>query len=164
VALQVGLDTRFMFVHYSVHIDHPIEAVGAALAAGPSQWLPRFDGPDHAEVGPEIAGLGLRKKVSNEVGESLTAGDWIEVPVKWQATFVKQLFPVMVGRVELAPVDPHTTRLTVGGMYQPPLGDLGKQLDDALMHKVAEATVKELAESIAKRLEAIASERVNRPV
>jgi hypothetical protein len=84
--------------------------------------------------------------------------------VKWQATFIKRLFPVMAGRVGLSPVDPHTTRLTVSGMYQPPLGDLGKQLDDALMHKVAEATVKELAESIAKRLEAIASEGVNRPV
>jgi hypothetical protein len=48
-------------------------------------------------------------------------------------------------------------------MYQPPLGGLGKELDDALMHKVAEATVRELAESIAKRLEAIASEPASRP-
>jgi hypothetical protein len=93
----------------------------------------------------------------------LTAGDWITVPVKWQATFIKRLFPVMAGRVGLSPVDPHTTRLTVSGMYQPPLGGLGKELDDALMHKVAEATVRELAESIAKRLEAIASEPASRP-
>jgi hypothetical protein len=38
-------------------------------------------------------------------------------------------------------------------MYEAPLGRLGKHLDDALMHRAAEATVKELAESIAKRLE-----------
>jgi hypothetical protein len=38
-------------------------------------------------------------------------------------------------------------------MYEAPLGRLGKQLDDALMHRTAQATVKELAESIAKRLE-----------
>ena len=153
-----------MFVQHSVHIDRPIEAVSAALAEGPGKWLPRFDGPDHAEVGPQIAGLGLRKKVAFEVGEALTAGDWIGVPVKWQATFVKRLFPVMAGRVELSPVDPHTTRLTVSGMYQPPLGDLGKQLDDALMHKVAEATVKDLAKSIAERLAAVASDALSRPV
>jgi len=164
VAEQFKVDTRFVFVQHSVHIESPIETVSAALAAGPSQWLPRFDGPDHAEVGPEIAGLGIRKKVAVEVGESLTAGDWIQVPVKWQATFVKRLFPVMAGRVELSPVGPNTTRLSVGGMYQPPLGGLGKELDDTLMHKVAEATVKELAESIAKRLVAIASEPVSRPV
>ncbi len=157
MAPQLAIDTRLVFVHHSVHIDSPIEAVGAELAAGPSRWLPRFDGPDHVDVGPEIAGLGLRKKVVLEVGEPRTGRDWIEVPIKWQATFVKQLFPVMVGRVELAPVDPDTTRLTVSGMYEPPLGELGKQLDDALMHKVAEATVRDLAESIAKRLKAVPS-------
>ena len=164
MASQSGVDTRLVFVQHSVHIDSPIEAVSASLAAGPSKWLPRFDGPEHANVGPQIAGLGFRKKVVIEVGEPLTTGDWIKVPVKWQATFIKRLFPVMAGRVELSPVDPYTTRLTVAGMYQPPLGDLGKHLDDALMHKVAEATVKELAESIAKRLQAIASEAGSRPV
>jgi hypothetical protein len=50
------------------------------------------------------------------------------------------------------------TRLTVCGMYEPPLGSLGKQLDDALLHRVAEATVKELAESIGKRLEALTAD------
>jgi hypothetical protein len=59
----------------------------------------------------------------------------------------------MTGKVELAPVDLRNTRLTVCGMYEPPLGRLGKQLDDALMHRTAQATVKDLAESIAKRLE-----------
>jgi hypothetical protein len=50
-------------------------------------------------------------------------------------------------------VDGRITRLTVSGMYEAPLGRVGKELDDALMHRVAEATVKELAESIAKQLE-----------
>jgi predicted RNA methylase len=59
----------------------------------------------------------------------------------------------MTGTVELAPVDARVTRLTVCGMYEPPFGRLGKHLDDAVMHKFAEATVRELAGSIAKRLE-----------
>jgi hypothetical protein len=84
--------------------------------------------------------------VAIEVGEPLTTGSWAEVPITWRATYIKQLFPVMTGKVELAPVDARVTRLTVCGMYQPPLGSLGKHLDDALMHRVAE--------SIAKRLEA----------
>jgi hypothetical protein len=45
------------------------------------------------------------------------------------------------------------TRLTVSGMYAPPLGPLGEQLDEVLMHSVAEGTVKELAELIAQRLQ-----------
>jgi hypothetical protein len=137
---------------HSVHIDRPIAEVNAALTAGPRKWFPRFESPGHAEVGPLVGGFGFRTKVTIEVGEPLTTGDVTEVPVTWQATFIKRLFPIMTGRVELAPVDPHTTRLTVCGMYQPPLGDLGKQLDDALMNKVAQATVKDLAESIARRI------------
>ncbi len=142
-----------MFVEHSVHIGRPIEAVRATLAAGPREWFPRFDGDGHAEVGPQVAGIGLRKKVAIEVGEPVTVGDWTEVPITWQATFVQQLFPVMTGKVELASVEPRITRLTVSGMYDAPLGRLGKQLDETLMHRAAEATVKELAESIAKRLE-----------
>lgn len=151
VASQSEANTRSVFVEHCLHIDRPVKAVSAALSAQPRQWFPRLDGPGHAGVGPAF---GLRKKVTVEVGEPLTTGDWTEVPVTWKATFIERLFPVMVGKVELAPVDPCVTRVRVCGMYEPPLGRLGKQLDDALLHKVAEATVRELAESIAKRLEA----------
>jgi hypothetical protein len=153
VTRAIEVDTLDVFVQCSVHIGRPIEAVRATLAAGPREWFPRLDDGVHAEVGLQVAGLGLRKKVAIKVGEPVTVGDVTEVPVTWQATFVQRLFPVMTGKVELAPVDPRNTRLTVCGMYEPPLGRLGKQLDDALMHRTAHATVKELAESMAKRLE-----------
>jgi hypothetical protein len=42
-------------------------------------------------------------------------------------------------------------------MYEPPLGKVGEQLDKAVMHNVAEGTVKELAETIAERLNRAAS-------
>ncbi len=141
-----------MFVQHSVHVGGPIEAVSLSLATGHREWFPRLGDDDNAKVGVRIAGIGFRKKVAVEVGEPVTSGAWTEVPITWQATSIKDLFPVMVGKVELAPVDIGVTRLTVSGMYQPPLGRLGKKLDDALMHRVAEATVKELAESIAERL------------
>jgi len=83
----------------------------------------------------------------------MKAGDWTNIPVTWKATGPKPLFPIMTGRVELVPVDTRVTRLTVSGMYEPPLGPVGKKIDEAVMHRVAEATVRELAESIAKRLE-----------
>ena len=141
-----------MFVQHSVHIERPIEAVTAAIAMGPRKWFPRLALPGRAAVGPEIAGIGLRKEVSVQVGAPVSIGSTTQVPITWQATFVKNLFPLMTGSVEVAPVDPDTTRLTVCGMYEPPLGRLGKQLDDALMHRVAAATVKDLAQSVAKRL------------
>jgi hypothetical protein len=141
-----------VFVLHSVHINSPILDVSLALAKGSSEWFPRLDETSLAEVGPQVAGIGIRKKVAVEFGEPIAAGSWTEVPVSWRATSVGELFPLMTGKIELAPVDSRVTRLTVCGMYQPPLGRLGKYLDDALMHKVAEATVKDLAESIAQRL------------
>jgi hypothetical protein len=152
-----------MFVQHSVHIDRPIDVVSSALARGPREWLPRLEGPDHAAVGPRVAGVGILKKVAVQVGIPVTAGTWAEVSITWQATYIQKLFPVMTGKVELAPVDGHVTRLTVCGMYQPPLGALGKKIDDVLMHRVADATVKELAESIAKRLEAVTAEPLRGP-
>jgi hypothetical protein len=140
-----------VFVQHSVHIERPIDVVTAAFVTEPRRWLPNLDGGGTA-VGPRVAGVKIRKKVVIEVGEPLATGSWTQVPITWSATYIKRLFPVMTGKVELAPVDADVTRLTVCGMYQPPLGSLGKHFDDALMHRVADATVKELAESIAERL------------
>lgn len=126
-----------------------------ALAKGSSEWFPHLEEPSVAEVGPRVAGIGIRKKVDIEFGDPMTAGSWTQIPVSWKATSAHKLFPEMTGMIELAPVDGRNTRLTVSGMYEAPLGRLGKHVDDALMHTVADATVKDLAESIAERLGAI---------
>jgi len=144
-----------MFVEGSIHIDQPVESVKSILAAGPHAWFAHLDDSGEAEVGPHVAGISLRKKVAVEVGPLVTTGDWTEIPVTWKATFIEKLFPVMTGKVELAPVDARTTKLTVCGMYEPPFGPLGKQVDDAFMHKVAEATVADLARSIATQIAAV---------
>jgi hypothetical protein len=136
-------------VSHSVQIGSPILAVSLALAKGSSAWFSR------TAVGPLVAGIGLHKKVDAEFGEPVASGSWTEIPVTWRATGVPDLFPVMTGKIELAPVDSRNTRLTVCGMYRAPLGELGELLDEALLHKVAEATVEDLAESIAERLQAL---------
>ncbi len=141
-----------MHVQHSVHINRPIGECEAALAQSGSSWFPRMNAKSSASVGPKVAGIPLRKRVNVELGTPMKAGDWTNVPVAWKATGAQPLFPVMTGRIELVPVEKSVTRLNVSGMYEPPLGKLGQQLDDAVMHKVAEATVKDLAESIAKRL------------
>ena len=146
-----------MFIQHSVHVDRPFEVCSATLARDPKRWFPRLGDQALYAVGPRIAGVPFRKRVDVEAGEPVKLGDWIAVPVTWRATYITGLFPVMVGKVELVPVDPDVTRLSVCGMYEPPLGPLGKQIDDSLMHKVADATVKELAETIAKELESYAS-------
>jgi len=87
-----------------------------------------------------------------EFGDAARTSSWAVVPVTWRATFPERLFPAMRGKVDVAPVSKVETRLTVSGLYEPPLGKLGEHLNEALMHKVAERTVKELARSIAEKL------------
>jgi len=94
----------------------------------------------------------VRKKVKVEFGEAVKTSTWAVVLVTWKATFPEKLFPAMSGKVDVAPVSNEVTRLTVSGMYEPPLGRLGEHLNEALMHRVARRTVKELAESIAAEL------------
>ncbi len=142
-----------MYVQHSVHIEHPVKACSDALMEGPPKWFPRLGGKNVATVGVHVAGVPVRKRVTVELGDPVKTSTWTVIPLTWKATFPKRLFPEMTGKIEMAPVDKGVTRLTVSGMYQPPLGKLGEQLDEALMHSVAEGTVKELAESIAGRLE-----------
>jgi hypothetical protein len=147
-----------VLVQHSVCINRPIETVTAALAAGPHKWLPRFDSPIHAQLHRRVADITYRRNVVVVADQPLPAGENTVVPITWEATFIKRLFPVMTGTVELAPADARVTRLTVCGVCEPPLRSLGKHLDDSLVHQVAMATVKELAESIGKRFEALTAD------
>ena len=146
-----------MFARHSVHIDRPVAACTEALMSGPRKWFPRLSGKNVGSVGIHIAGVPVRKRVAVKVGEPVRTATWTIIPLDWKATFPEHLFPSMTGRIELAPVDKNVSRLTVSGMYEPPLGKLGKQLDETVMQGIADATVKELAESIAKRIEAAVS-------
>ncbi|HSP10633.1 MAG TPA: SRPBCC family protein [Candidatus Dormibacteraeota bacterium] len=142
-----------MYIEHSVHVAHPIKACSDALLEGPRKWFPRIGDKNVSKVGVHVAGVPIRKRVAVELGEPVKTSTWTVIPLTWKATFPEKLFPEMTGKIELSPSDPDVTRLTVSGMYEPPLGSLGRQLDQALMHNVAEATVKELAVSIAARLE-----------
>ena len=151
-----------MFVRHSVHIDQPIAACTEALMSGPRKWFPRLSGKDVGSVSVHIGGVPVRKRVVVTLGEPVKTATWTVIPLDWKATFPEHLFPKMTGRIELAPVDANVSRLTVSGMYEPPLGKLGKQLNETVMQGVADATVKELAEAIAKRLGAAVSTKAKK--
>ena len=144
-----------MYVQHSVHVKHSVDKCAAALARGPRTWFPHLRGDNASRVGLKVAGVSLRKRVTVDLGEPTSDGSWTNVPLSWRATFPRRLFPVLHGKIELVPVEKSLTRLTVRGMYEPPLGKLGALLDEAVMHGVAEATVREVTESIGRQLEAV---------
>jgi hypothetical protein len=154
---RLELNTGHVIVQHSVHINRPIEAVSSSLANAPSGWLTNLVGPSPGVASGAIAGVGLRTKVSIELGDPVTSGMWTDIPIAWQASYIRRMFPLMKGKIEIAPNEGRSTTLTVYGSYDPPPETVGAHLGTDLIRQVAESTVAELAESIAKRLDAMAS-------
>jgi hypothetical protein len=146
-------NTRVVLIQHSVHIDRPIEAVSLALATAPPGWLPSLVGPGAGVDVDAMAGMGLRTKVTIELGEPVTRGVWTEIPITWQAAYFSRPFPLMSGKIEVAPNEGRSTTLTVYGSYDSPPERVGEHLSQDLIRRVAKATVKEVAESIGRRLE-----------
>src|SRR5437879_13796461 len=61
-------------VEHSVHLQHPIGVVSAALLDAPPKWFPKA-------VGLHVAGVSLRKKVAVEFGDAARTSSWAVVPV-----------------------------------------------------------------------------------
>ncbi|MGO9657576.1 MAG: hypothetical protein ACLQVK_05935 [Acidimicrobiales bacterium] len=64
------------------------------------------------------------------------------------------LFPALDADLELCPLGESQTELTLRGRYQPPGGALGRRIDQLLLHRLADATVRAFVTSLAARLAA----------
>jgi hypothetical protein len=70
----------------------------------------------------------------------------------WEATGSGRLFPKLEADLELAPLGPSRTQLAISARYRPPLGAVGRVVDRAALHVVAEATIKDFLDRVAERL------------
>src|SRR5262245_1442886 len=76
----------------------------------------------------------------------------LQVGLRWEATGIAgDLFPVLDGDFTLTPAGT-AARLALAGVYRPPLGWLGARLDEAVLHKIADATFSALLRSVADSL------------
>jgi hypothetical protein len=152
-----------MFTYYFVVVPGRFEDVERAL-------LELLDGlPGHADMayrqGEELrtrlrpGDRAIAKTVRLYVGNPHHQDDQVRIPLNWEATGTPGLFPRMDADLVLAAVGPELTHLEFRGTYRPPLGPIGRALDRALLHRVAEASVKGFVD----RLAATLSERVGRP-
>jgi hypothetical protein len=59
---------------------------------------------------------------------------------------------VLDADLEVARLTPTITQLSISARYAPPLGAIGSAIDRALLHRVAEATVKDFMDRVAAAL------------
>jgi hypothetical protein len=102
-------------------------------------------------VGP--AGPAAAKLVRVCFLDPVYRGDVMTVGLRWEAVGAAgSLFPVLDANISISPAGHDTARLALAGSYRPPLGRLGAGLDQAIMHRVATATMRCLLQSVAETL------------
>lgn len=145
-----------MFLRAYVELTLPIAEVEEALLCTPAEWIPGLasSAEEHgdrllAEVGFPVSGLQVGKRVEIELGPPVRTSGRTWLPVTWRATGPSRVFPTLEGELEIAALGPHLTQLGLSARYKQPFGPVGESLDRALLHRVAEATIRDFVERVA---------------
>jgi hypothetical protein len=154
-----------MFLRCFVELDAPYGEVDAALTSDGKEWLPALASSAEEDGERRMAQVGFGKAV--RVGRSVvvTVGEPARMqfktllPVSWRPAHAEALLPAMDAEIEVAPMGRMQTQLAMTASYTPPFGLVGRVADRALLHRVAEATVKDFLDRVAARL----AERLSAP-
>jgi hypothetical protein len=109
------------------------------------------------QIGPTWAGGRVTREVKVTLGQMRERGEARVVPLEWKASEYAGMFPVLSGDLELAALGSDVSRLSLAASYLTPLGDLGRALDHALLHRVAQSTVRSFLTRVAATLETVTS-------
>ena len=146
-----------MFIGAEIRLDvgfHAAQARLANLARG--GLLRRASGSayhewqaDLARVGPWGTMLGMSRLVQVRVRDMVTQGDSAIWAMRWEVIGPGgALFPALDADIKLTPAGEDAATLAISGVYRPPFGSLGAGLDRAIMHRVAEATIRGFTDQI----------------
>jgi hypothetical protein len=149
-----------MFLRYYVDLDVPFEDAEASLLEGPHPWVPGLfrDAEERghallAEVGFAVDdSRRIDRQVRITLGTPYRSGSTTRVPLVWRATNKGRLFPQLDADIELAGLGPNRSQLSIDARYRPPLALVGRALDRTLLHRVAEATIKDFVDRVAERI------------
>jgi len=73
--------------------------------------------------------------------------------LRWEASGPGgELFPTLDADIALSPAGEQATTLTLAGVYRPLPGDLGGELDQVVLRRVAEATIQMFVDRIAEAI------------
>lgn len=148
-----------MFLRTYVELDLSFDEAESALLGAPEDWVPGLlrdaEGRGHellAEVGFAVEDRRVDREVEISLGMPHRSGAATRVPLSWSAATGTRLFPRLEGDIEVAALGPNRSQLSIDARYRPPLALVGRALDRALLHRVAEATIGDFVNRIAKRI------------
>ena len=147
-----------MFVRYFVEVPLPAARVERALLDSPAEWLSAMAGAAE-ERGGELLGevgvgpLGARLgRVRVQLGEPVHFPSMTSLPLTWEPVRLEGLLPRLDADLELGALGDDQTQLAISARYRPPLGVLGRTADRVLLHRVAEATLKDFLDRLGQAI------------
>ena len=144
-----------MFVRYYIELSLPVAKVEQALVGSPAGWLSAVAGEAHArgdgllgDVGVGPLGARVRRQVRIQLGEPVRFPSMTSLPLTWEPVGLEGVLPRLDANLELGSLGGDRTQLAISARYRPPLGVVGRAVDRVLLHRVAEATVKDFLDRV----------------
>jgi hypothetical protein len=100
-----------------------------------------------------LAGLPVGKEVEVELEHAFEGDGVVSLPLRWKPTWPAAAYPSFDGELELARLSDGSAELWLLGRYQPPLGAVGRALDRAFLHAVANDAIRQVVDAMASRLQ-----------
>jgi hypothetical protein len=144
-----------MFIRYYMEVTLPAGQVEHALLDSPADWLSTLAGSaqrrgDHllTDVGVGPLGPRLGRRVTIQVGQPVRFPSMTSMPLTWEPVGLDGVLPRLEANIELGALGEDRTQLAISARYRPPLGVVGQTIDRVLLHRVAEATVKDFLDRV----------------
>jgi hypothetical protein len=152
-------------IHCYDYVNHPYEEVRSALskdAPGVFQSATKAAASRAQSIASElridVGGIGIEadiqvsvKNIEVKPRQSMS-GPVTRLQLEWEAAKMANLFPLMKADLLIYPITATETQLDFNGLYEPPLGPLGKAMNAMIGHRIAEASVHRFVTDVAEYL------------
>ena len=146
-----------MLVYYFGHVNGTLGQVSNAISTAEgelSAWARlAYRKGEELRTRIEPGSFIPAKEVEIFLGQPMERSGSVVIPMDWKATGPGALFPVMSADLVLQPLGPGLVEVVFRGSYEPPLKVLGRLLDRALLHRVAEASAKTFLDHLCRAVE-----------
>ena len=146
-----------VFLQDFVDVEQPEQLVSERLCSGQA-WLARLASAAGDDTESRLVRLGpsdhlITREVRVRVGRPTSLETSVVVPLRWEDARRPNFFPVLDGNLEVAPLGTDRSRVVLHASYRPPFDGVGRALDQALLHRVAESTVRTFLCKVAETLQ-----------
>jgi hypothetical protein len=155
-----------IFVQDFVDVARPFEVLRERFS-GDGEWLAPLataatqDGETlRMRIGPSWASGLVTREIRVTLWPPRERGDALARSLAWVPSEWQSLFPLLDGDIELAPIGPDWSRISLAVAYTPPLGGFGARVDRAVLHHVAASTVRSFLAQVATRLQSDVDEPI----